>query len=200
MPSDRILFLATGNLHKVKEAAAILAEFRVRVRRVESPKVEIQSDDIVEIASFASDELSRRHSGVVAVEDSGLFVDSLKGFPGPFSSYAYRAIGPNGILRLLGASSRRRARFRAAVAVSRSGHTVKIFTGEIRGRIAHSKRGDNGFGFDPIFIPTGEVRTFGELSEAEKNRRSHRQKAFRQLGMWLTPPTKRGRLSETAES
>ncbi len=200
MQSDRVLFLATGNLHKVKEAAAILAEFRIRVRRVESPKVEIQSDDIVEIASFASDELSRRHSGVVAVEDSGLFVDSLKGFPGPFSSYAYQAIGPIGILRLLGGSSRRRARFRAAVAVSRSGHTLKTFTGEVRGRIAHSTRGDNGFGFDPIFIPTGRLRTFGEMSVAEKNRLSHRQKAFRQLGMWFTPHPKRGRLGQTAES
>jgi len=193
LPSDRILFLATGNLYKVKEAAAILAEFQIRVRRVESAKVEIQSDDIVEIASFASEELSRRHSGVVAVEDSGLFVDSLKGFPGPFSSYAYQAIGPNGILRLLGTSSRRKARLRAAVAVSRSGHTLKIFTGEVRGRIAHSKRGDNGFGFDPIFIPTGSLRTFGEMSVEEKNKQSHRRKAFRQLGMWLTPSTKRAR-------
>jgi len=192
LPSDRILFLATSNLHKFKEAAAILAQFQIRVLRVKSPKVEIQSDDIVEIASFASDELSRRRSGVVAVEDSGLFVDPLKGFPGPFSSYAYHAIGPSGILRLLGTSSRRRARFRAAVAVSRSGHTLRTFTGEVQGRIAHSKRGDNGFGFDPIFIPTGGLRTFGEMSVAEKNMQSHRQKAFRQLGMWLTPRTKRG--------
>jgi len=190
LPSDRVLFLATGNLHKVEEAAAILAEFRIQVRRVKSPKVEIQSDDIVEIATFASDDLSRRHSGVVAVEDSGLFVDSLKGFPGPFSSYAYQAIGPSGILRLLGTSSRRRARFRAVVAVSRSGHTLKTFTGEVRGRIAYSKRGHNGFGFDPIFIPTGSLRTFGEMSVEEKNKQSHRRKAFRQLGMWSTQPTK----------
>ena len=194
MPSDRILFLATSNLHKVKEAAAILAEFEISVRRVDSPKMEIQSNDILEIASLASDELSKRHSGSVAVEDSGLFVDSLNGFPGPFSSYAYQSIGASGILRLLGTSSQRGARFRAAVAVSRSGHTLKIFTGEVRGRIAHSKRGDNGFGFDPIFIPTGELRTFGEMSIAEKNKQSHRRKAFRQLGAWLNPPTKRERL------
>jgi XTP/dITP diphosphohydrolase len=190
LPSDRILSLATSNLHKIEEAATILAEFRIRVHRIESPKVEIQSDDIVQIASFASDDLSRRYSGLVAVEDSGLFVDSLKGFPGPFSSYAYQAIGPSGILRLLGTSSRRGARFRAAVAVSRSGHTLKTFTGEVRGRIAHSKRGVNGFGFDPIFIPTGTLRTFGEMSVAEKNGQSHRQNAFRQLGMWLTSSAK----------
>ena len=200
MPSDRILFFATGNKHKVKEAAAILAGFQIRVRRVESPKLEIQSDDIVEIAKFAADELSRRHSGIVAVEDSGLFVDSLKGFPGSYSSYAYKAIGPGGILRLMGKSPRRRARFRAAVAVSISGRTLKIFTGEVRGRISYSMRGDNGFGFDPIFIPTEADKTFGEMSAAEKNAQSHRQKAFRQLGMWLTLPAKRRRLRQTAES
>jgi XTP/dITP diphosphohydrolase len=146
--------------------------------------VEIQSHDLAVIASFAADEISSERSGMVAVEDSGLFISSLSGFPGPYTAYAHKTIGIPGILKLLQNSSDRRADFKAAVAVSRSGRTLQIFTGQIDGTIAKSQRGKNGFGFDPIFIPIGKRKTFGEMSGSEKNERSHRQRALKKLAEW----------------
>ncbi len=176
----------------------ILREFEIHVRRVDNPKVEIQSGNILRIAKFAADELSRKRSGLLAVEDSGLFIDALGSFPGPFTSYAYETIGTSGVLRLLGSSPKRRARFEAAIAVSRSGRTLKTFRGEVRGRIAYKYRGPNGFGFDPIFIPTTALRTFGEMNELEKNSFSHRMRGFRQLGRWFTSSPRRIRLLENS--
>jgi len=147
-------------------------------------KVEIQSSSLAQIASFAADEISRVHSGIVAAEDSGLFVESLSGFPGPFTSYAYQTVGPAGILRLLANSPNRTAHFEAAIAVSISGRTLKIFLGQVNGAIAKSRRGSNGFGFDSIFIPTGKLSTFGEMSTTQKNMQSHRQRAFGKLARW----------------
>jgi len=184
LPSDDTLWLATGNEAKLREARAILDEFHITVRQLHWPKLEIQSHDLSEIASFAANHLSRKRSGMIAVEDSGLFVKSLRGFPGPFSSYAYETIGPSGILRLLGSSRRRRAYFQAAIAVSRSGHNLRVFSGMANGTIAWSARGNKGFGFDPIFIPRGSLKTFGEIISARKNMQSHRQRGLRKLARW----------------
>ena len=184
MPSDKTLWLATRNRAKLREARAILGMFQIRVSQLMTPKLEIQSDDLREIACFAADKLSSKHRGMVAVEDSGLFVRSLDGFPGPLSSYVYETIGPDGILKLLGSSRKRNAYFQAAIAVSESGRTLRVFSGKIDGKIALSQRGHSGFGFDPIFIPMGGSRTFGEMSSLEKNMRSHRQRGFRRLAEW----------------
>ncbi len=121
---------------------------------------------------------------MVAVEDSGLFVHTLRGFPGPYSSQAHETIGCSGILRLLGSETQRNAHFQTAIAVSKSGRTLGIFPGRVRGRISRTERGKNGFGFDPIFIPAGSSITFSEMSDAQKNRHSHRFRAFRRLAKW----------------
>ena len=184
MPSDRILWLATGNKAKLREARTILSESQIRVRQVHRPKLEIQSYDLAEIASFAADNISRGHTGMVVVEDSGLFISSLSGFPGPYTAYAYQTIGVSGILRLLTDSPNKKADFKAAIAVSRSGQTLNTFIGQIKGTIAKSQRGENGFGFDPIFIPMGKHRTFGEMSAPQKNMQSHRRRGFKKLAKW----------------
>lgn len=176
------------NRRKFQEAKVILANQGVEVHRLSKRKTELQSLNLREIASFAAGSLSKNHPGIVAVEDSGLFVRTLGGFPGPYSAYVHRTIGPSGVLKLLSGNAKRDAFFQASVAAAKSGRTCKVFTGRVPGSIAWREKGKNGFGFDPIFIPQGDRVTFGEMEETRKNTLSHRHKAFRMLAEWYLSP------------
>jgi len=176
--------MATGNRHKYQEARAILSEIGVEVRHLDVERVEIQADDLADIATFSVEQLASESRPVV-VEDAGLFIDHYSGFPGPYSSYALRTIGLEGVLKLMEGVEERGAFFKSVVAFRRREET-RCFRGVVRGRIAHSIRGTAGFGYDPIFIPDeGDGRTFGETTAEEKNALSHRARAFRALGEWL---------------
>jgi XTP/dITP diphosphohydrolase len=150
-------------------------------------KIEIQSDRLQEIAPYAAQEASNRLGVSVVAEDAGLFIDSLHGFPGPYSSYVYSRLGTKGILTLMENVSRRNAKFRSAAAFCAPNDKPRCFTGTVVGTIGQRPRGVGGFGFDPIFIPTrGDGRTFAQMTIEEKNRISHRAASFRKLSRWLS--------------
>ena len=119
------------------------------------------------------------------VEDTGLFIDALTGFPGPYAAYVLNTIGNAGILQLLDGFTSRTAEFRSTVAFCEPhGHPVS-FNGIVEGRIALQGRGRHGFGFDPIFEPMGsDGRTLAEMEMAEKNQVSHRGRAVRAFAEW----------------
>jgi XTP/dITP diphosphohydrolase len=119
------------------------------------------------------------------VEDAGLLVETLRGFPGVYSAQAFRTIGNEGLLRLLSDARDRSASFRAVVAYVDGPRPPRMFTGDIHGRIARTPRGHNGFGFDPIFVPEGHRRTFAQMGPEEKNRLSHRARALDRLARHL---------------
>jgi XTP/dITP diphosphohydrolase len=173
----------TENPGKFREASSILAP-KIRVRHLRRSKLEIQDDQLENIAKYALMIALEHHKGPIVVEDSGLFIEALKGFPGPFSSHALKTIGLEGILDLLGNRTRRVAYFRSAVAYGSVDFRPRIFTGIVRGSISRRILGRNGFGFDPIFVPTGSHETFGQSQDALKNRRSHRAKAFMKFAAW----------------
>jgi len=176
--------MATGNRHKYREARRVLSELGVELRLLEVERVEIQADDLAEIAVYSAEQTAAGDRPIV-VEDAGLFIDHYGGFPGPYSSYALRTIGLRGVLKLMDGVGEREASFQSAVAF-RHGDEIRCFRGVVRGRIARSIRGTGGFGYDPIFIPDeGDGRTFGEMTSEEKNALSHRARAFRSLGEWL---------------
>jgi XTP/dITP diphosphohydrolase len=182
----RIVKFATGNLHKFKEAQAILFPTGIQLKMVSTKTVEIQSDDLTEIAvSSLRDARSREH-GPLIVEDAGLFVEDLNGFPGPYSAYVNRTLGCTGVLRLLSGSRGRAAEFRSAIAYTDDELRlrVKTFLGVVKGRISEETHGTRGFGFDPIFIPTGYDLTFAEMGSDEKSRLSHRARAFEAFASW----------------
>jgi len=118
------------------------------------------------------------------MEDSGLFIEKLNGFPGPYSSYVYRKIGCDGILKLLEGEKERDAKFVSIVGFKKD-KLIRIFKGEIVGKISYKKKGTHGFGFDPIFMPENIEKTFAEMNLEEKNLWSHRGRAFKALGEWL---------------
>jgi len=178
------IWLATGNRHKVKEAAEVLAPYGIRLEHYPLERVEIQADDPAEIAVYSLSKLDEDLP--ICVEDAGVSLDRWGGFPGPYSSYVLERLGNPGILKLMDGELYRKAHYHSAIAY-RDESGVHIFRGTVDGEIAQGIRGTHGFGYDPIFIPTeGDGRTFGEMEDNEKNAISHRARAFRALAEWLT--------------
>ena len=183
MTKSRIWF-ATGNGHKVREAAEVLAPYGIAVEHYPLERVEIQADDPADIAAYSLAQVKDERP--LCVEDAGVSIDHWGGFPGPYSSYVLERLGNPGILKLMQGEQNRKAHYVSAIAY-RDESGVHIFRGAVDGEIAQSIRGTNGFGYDPIFVPAeGDGRTFGEMEPKEKNRISHRARAFRALAEWLT--------------
>jgi len=177
----------TGNIHKLKEVESILRPYGIKVKMIKVKKMEIQADELRAIAEYAAINATKETGVPVVVEDAGLFIEALRGFPGPYSSYVFKTIGNDGIIKLMKGITDRRARFISVVVFAEPEGYVRTFVGVTEGLISIEPRGSMGFGFDPIFIPyEGDGRTFAEMSLDEKNRISHRGKAFRSLAKWLT--------------
>jgi len=163
----------------------VLAEYKVATAMLRIEALEIQSDNLEIIAKASATDAEKKCGLPVFVEDAGLFIEALNGFPGPFSSYVYRTIGTKGILKLMENVDKRDAYFQSVVAFSSLGETQKCFQGRVKGKISMEERGGSGFGFDPIFEPSGShKRTFAEMPTIEKNEYSHRAKALRKFAEW----------------
>jgi XTP/dITP diphosphohydrolase len=176
-----VTFVST-NENKFLEARAILAPFDIAVGFAKEKLVELQSDSLEEIAREKAKSAFGRVGRPVIVEDDGLFIYSLKGFPGQYSSFVLETIGNEGILRLMKGSSERSAYFHSLIAYF-DGSALSVSEGIARGRISEVIAGD-GWGYDPIFVPDGSPFTFAQL-KAEKNKFSHRKKALEEFAKWL---------------
>jgi XTP/dITP diphosphohydrolase len=183
----KIVFFITGNFHKFNEVRSILSPFGIAVGMLKIKGDEIQSDNTNEIAiNSATEAFSRCHLPLI-VEDAGLFIDSLEGFPGPYAAYVYKTIHNRGILKLMENVQNREATFRSAIVYFDQEFGAKLFEGESKGEITQSERtgdGKSGFGFDPIFAPKASKRTFAEMPLEEKNKVSHRSKAVTKFAQW----------------
>jgi XTP/dITP diphosphohydrolase len=177
--------MATSNGRKLAEANFALKEFGVQLVAKDIKGVEVQDMRPVEVARASLERELAGFDKPLVVEDTGLFVKSLNGFPGALASHAFRTIGNAGILKLLEGASDRSAYFEAAVAFGIPPDQIWVFSGRVPGTVATRPRGRLGFGFDPIFIPAGCKKTFGEMSLEEKSGVSHRALAFRRLGSWV---------------
>jgi len=184
LPSDeKTVWFMTENPDKFREAKSILTTRGIKIRRLKRAKVEVQDSSLERIAEFAVKRASTYRRGLMLVEDSGLFIDALNGFPGPFSSYVYKTIGLKAILGLM-EGRRRSAYFQSSIAVGSASIRPRVFTGIVRGSISQKIAGSAGFGYDPIFIPEGSRETFGQTKAEFKNKHSHRAKAFLKFAKW----------------
>jgi len=183
---SKALTFVTSNRHKFKEAERIAKEHGVKLRWRNISYAEIQSDNLADIARVGSQLAAMFIRAPCFVEDAGLFIEALRGFPGPYSAYVFKTIGNDGILRLMEGVDNRAAEFRSVVGYCESfSNSPKIFEGRAKGTIALEVRGKGGFGYDPIFLPHGgDGRTFAEMSTDEKNELSHRGEAIRKLVKW----------------
>jgi XTP/dITP diphosphohydrolase len=203
-----MLTYVTTNPGKVREAVDYLGD---DVAQLDFDYAEIQSADLGPIAARGAREAYRHADGPVLVDDAGLFVDALEGFPGPYSSYVEETVGIDRVQSLVTTEDDHRAAFRCVLAycdgdgfeaspdpIDRADRTeaaatgpgdgdssaelpVKLFEGVVRGRIV-APRGDGGFGYDPIFEHNG--KTMAEMTTEEKNAVSHRGRALAKFAEW----------------
>jgi XTP/dITP diphosphohydrolase len=206
---ERRVVLATRNAHKLGELRAILAELGVDVELVgvtDFPDV----PDVAETElSFAGNALLKavavaEATGLTAIaDDSGICVDALNGMPGIFSarwSGKHGADAANLDLLLAQVSDvpdgRRGAQFVCAAALAEPGGRRVVEEGRIEGVLLRERHGEGGFGYDPIFRPDGYEVTTAELTAQEKNRISHRRRAFAALASHLSEGVSEAFVSE----
>jgi XTP/dITP diphosphohydrolase len=186
--NDRIKILlqfATSNVNKVEEVRLILKDYPIVVEPINAKTVEIQADAIEEVASTSAKRAAQERKIPLFVEDTGFFIDALKGFPGPYASYVYKTVGRTGILKLLHGKLKRRAEFKSVVAFCIPGEEAVCFVGVVSGTISRDERGSSGFGFDSIFMPEeGFGKTFAEMTIDEKNACSHRAQSVKKFADW----------------
>ena len=186
--NGKVVFFATGNINKFNEARSILSSYGFAVAMLRVKGDEMQSDSLKEIAKTSAVNAFKQSRLPIFVEDAGLFIEALSGFPGPYAAYVYKTIHNSGILRLMENVADRQARFQSVIAYcDETLCEPKCFEGESKGEITLTERrqqGKSAFGFDPIFQPIGSCKTFAEMTIEEKNGFSHRAMAIRKFAEW----------------
>ena len=185
------LLIATRNPGKVREVESLLGAYPLRLLNLaEFPAtrdVEETGTTFAENAAIKARAYAAQTGCWTLADDSGLEVDALGGAPGVYSA-RYGGTGLSDaarIERLLEALSNtsdteRRARFISVIAIADTkGNIAELFTGSCEGRIAHEPRGSGGFGYDPVFVPEGYEKSFGELPSEIKQSISHRARALK---------------------
>ena len=193
------LILATHNTHKTEEIRGMLGGFFDEVVDLTSFPEIPEADETgttfsANAAIKATEASAAMPEALVVADDSGLEVDALDGAPGVYSArYSGEgATDESNRVKLLeelkrkGARGKSRSgRFRCVLAVARGGEVIREFDGAVEGIIANEAKGDNGFGYEPLFIPEGHCETFGQLPPETKHGMSHRGRALEKLKAWL---------------
>ena len=175
------IIFATSNINKVREASNILG-FKLRSSHVKLD--EIQSVSVVEVAKHKAFQAYAVLKQPVVVEDTGLFINGLNGFPGPLVKLVIDRLGPGGLCRIVNCCSNRKAYADTCVAFC-DGSLAKTFIGRTYGTIATKPKGEGGFGWDSVFIPNGHSKTFAEMTLEEKVSLSMRSMAFLKFERFL---------------
>ena len=178
------IIFASSNKDKYREVKSLLSVFDTNVQFVEKNLIELQADSMEVIALNKSHHAFLEISEPLIVEDDGLFIEELNGFPGQYSSFVFKTIGNMGIIKLLSNTNYRYAQFRSVFAFN-DGKNSLTFSGETRGTISR-KVTKGGWGYDPIFIPEYSKMTYGILDiKGRKESWSHRATALRKFGEWF---------------
>lgn len=194
------IVLATRNKKKIEEMKRIMADLSISIRTLDDflgcPEVEEEGITFEENAVKKALTVAQYTGKPSIADDSGLEVHALNGAPGTLSArYAGRYAGEDAndrrnIEKVLFemhsiADEKRGARFVCCIALAFPDGKVKTFTGYVEGRIGREPRGTHGFGYDPLFYPQGQRRTFAEMTDDEKDALSHRGKALNELRKYL---------------
>lgn len=193
MDTMKKVIIATKNKGKAKEFKAFFAPYKIEAVSLldleeEVPDIEETGESFVENAALKAEEISSRFQQPVLADDSGLIIDSLEGRPGIYSArYAGEPTNDRAnIDKVLEEMKQipleeRSARFVCVLAIARPDEETIFVTGYCEGHIKTEQCGENGFGYDPIFIPKGYTETMAQLDPSEKNQISHRKQAMKQL-------------------
>ena len=175
--SQRPWVLVTGNANKRREAERIVGR-RLETAAIDLP--EIQSGDLIEVLRFKAEAAWQRLDQPVVVEETGLELACMNGFPGPLVKWMLEAVGDEGIANVAIRAGDPGVVARCALML-RDGDREVIAEGATTGRLVLPPRGEGGFGWDPVFEPDGLERTYAELGDEVKDRIGHRGRAWRRF-------------------
>lgn len=171
------LYFATSNKHKLAEANHALG---MRLAQADIDLMEIQDASVRRVARHKAEQAHSILKRPVIVEDTGLYLVGLNGFPGALVKWLVGSVGPRGLCRIVDRLGTRRA-YAETCAAFNDGKRTRIFTGRVYGSIAENPSGKTGFGWDAVFVPKGHTKTFAQMGRAEKGAISMRGIAFRKL-------------------
>ncbi|MDD3032754.1 MAG: RdgB/HAM1 family non-canonical purine NTP pyrophosphatase [Candidatus Pacebacteria bacterium] len=169
------MLLITGNKNKVKEFEEILG---FKIKSLSLDLEEIQEVDIEKVSEYKARKAYEKTKEPIIVEDIGLFFDELNGLPGALIKWFEKRLSYEEICNLI--KKNRKATAKICITYF-NGKKIKQFIGEIKGTISDKPRGENGFGWDCIFIPKGSEKTFAEMKKEEKNNISMRKIALEKM-------------------
>ena len=158
----------TGNRYKIMCARSILEPLGFEVDNIKMETTEIQANNVEDVAMYSAKEASDKLKCDVLKNDTGLYVEALGGFPGPYTHYVDEKLGEDGLLKLLKGVDNRNACFIEAFAYCEYGKDPVVFKSITKGRIATEKSGIYGWSWDFIFIPDGYDKTMGNYPDEER--------------------------------
>lgn len=179
------LFFVTGNRNKFEEVKKVTDRHGIELEWSDVDVIEQKLKTEKEVAIAKALTALKILNKPVLVEDTGIYLEAYKDFPGPNAKVVFNGVGINGILKLLEGKPRG-ARFVTSFAFAKPNLHPLAFTGECAGRIAEKPSEKVDFAYDTIFIPEGETRTFSEMTKEEKEQYSHRAKALDGFIEWYT--------------
>lgn len=182
---NKITFITTNKM-KFEEASRIMAEFDIEIEQLDIPYEEDHDLGIEEIAKQSAKKMAEKLGKPVMVDDTGVFIDAYKNFPGPVAKFVFQNIGYPGLFKLLEGVDPS-GHFETAAAFCEPGGTPHVFSGRMAGKfiIARDLQEAGFMPYMQIFVPNGFDRTISELTTEEKNSISHRAEAFRKLAKFI---------------
>lgn len=174
--------LITGNQGKAQEFGRLLG---VEISHQKIPLPEIQHTDVAVVAKAKAEAAYKELQQPVFVDDTGLYINAWGNLPGALIAWFLDNVGNEGLIRMLEGWDDRSAKVVTALGYC-DGNGSQVFVGEVSGTIAGVPRGENGFGYDPIFIPEGQSKTFAEMDDTEKDTNSMRALATQAMKRHLS--------------
>lgn len=176
-----MLYFVTSREKKFIEAKKILD---IPLKRIDLDLPEVQAVEVGDVVRAKARAAWQKIQKPCLVEDTGLYLEALNGFPGALGKWVEKTMGWAGFLNLLAGVRNRRAYAQCTICLF-DGKKDRLFSGRVWGKISQQLQGDAGIGWDVIFIPQGFRKTFAEMTMREKNQISHRGIAFRKLAKYL---------------
>lgn len=162
------IIYVTGNKYKVELAQRILGPLGVEIIQKKIYCPEIQDNDIENISKFSAKYAAKELGSAVIKNDSGLIIEGLNGFPGPYTAYIEDTITENGIIQLMQGIENRKAYFIEVISYCEPNKEPVSFVSKTYGTISNEKRGEFGWSFDRIFVPANQDKTLAEIEDDER--------------------------------
>lgn len=175
------IYFITGSKNKLQEIKAIVPE----IEQLDIDLPEIQDIDAHEIVKAKLKEALKHRENALIVEDTSLYLNAIKGLPGPLIKWFLKTIGNEGLVEIAEKLGNSKAQAKTLIGYAKNADEVEFFEGVINGQIVQP-RGESGFGWDTIFLPDGHKLTFAEMGSEEKNKLSMRKIAASKLEEYLT--------------